>query len=273
MIITQNKRMGDLHLQGRRIAKAYTEGKLVYTREQAPVMVLVCDIPSSSLTLSLADRLREVDDSTSVKINWGDGTPETTYSLIDPGAIEHTYPTAGEYHVQIKGKIKWVCSGHTTNLGSVVTNILLPTGHSPIYALEPEIINNIAYGWAFYRFTRLTALPQGLLDNCPADTILHGMCNDCRELRSVPFDLLHKFTETTKFSSVFHSCSKLTAPPDLSRINPNATTFAQMFQSCTALTTPLPELWKTHPQASGTYCFYGCTQAPNYAEALAAGWA
>ena len=53
--------------------------------------------------------------------------------------------------------------------------------------------------------------------------------------------------------------------------NINAVTFIETFYGCSGITSEVPELWISHPDATGTYCYMRCTNAANYAD-IPADW-
>lgn len=212
------------------------------TKEMA--MVLVCKIPSANYALDLSPWLSAApgDGTTDISIDWGDKSAGVDYSVTETpgnGTITHTFATAGEYRITLKGSFKWGLGKLTSNLAlqSTLTSIELPSGKSPIKYVAT---------YAFYDCDTLTSIPEGLFDNC---------------------------TEVTDFSYCFRYCSALTSIPTGLFDNCTAVTdFSYCFFYCYALTSALPTLWISHASASHTYCFRNCTKATNYADAQAARW-
>lgn len=344
MIITTNKRIGALHLQGKRIAKAYTEGKLVYTRKQAQPdlgeLVLVCDIPSANYLLDLSPWLSAAagDGTTDIEINWGDTSPLTrsaratateiytvteredppipeTDDTLPPdtpallsaaaadypvgttpgtGTITHTYATPGTYRISLKGSFKWGPGKQLSNqpLQQVLTAVEIPTGLSPIKETASFAFNNCknliyipsalfakennitSLVGCFASCLKLIAIPEGLLDTCAKLTNINSIFNNCPLIQAIPANLFANCPYINLAATCFAGGSGIIEiPEELFTKCPNISELMYCFYSCYKITNKLPELWKTHPQANGINCFTGCTQAPNYAEAQAAGWA
>ena len=74
-------------------------------------------------------------------------------------------------------------------------------------------------------------------------------------------------TELTNVAYCFYGCSKIKhIPPKIFRFNKKITNFSYAFANCTGIVGDVPELWNEFPDATGTGCFRGCTNASNYAD-------
>lgn len=309
MITITNKRIGDLHLQGKRIAKAYTEGKLVYTRKQAQPdlgeLVLVCDIPSENFKLDLSLVLSAVtgESFTVIDIDWGDtpqaepqaitsfarSTAQTTreryivpfrenppiptisrlasYPVTEstsPETITHTYQLPGTYRINLRGSFKWI-GGVSTNLKETLIEIELPSQNSPIKEISTA---------AFRDYTKLQDVHEKLFHNLAETQWCFALFYNNISLRRLREGLLDPFINCFDFSYAFaNNTALLYVPENLFLKAVKCRNFISTFNNVSSLQSKIPPLWQTHPEAVHNNCFTGCTKAPNYAEAQAAGWA
>lgn len=103
----------------------------------------------------------------------------------------------------------------------------------------------------------------------------------CTALELIPSGLLAALTTLTATTNVtqlmFNSCSSplLVIENVFGGTPPANMNVAQMFSNCSGTTAPLPEFWNLYATAGWTKanCFFGCTNAPNLADAQANGFA
>lgn len=130
-------------------------------------------------------------------------------------------------------------------------------------------------GACFADCTSLTSIPADLFNTMyPLQPYsVSYMFQGCTALRTVPATLFAPATNIVNFSGVFNGCTNLrTVDNNLFANNTYANNFSYAFENCSSLTV-LPDLWNQFPDASHDECFSGCTNASNYAAAVAAGWA
>ena len=169
------------------------------------------------------------------------------------GTIAHTYATAGEYRITLKGSFKWGLGKSTSNtsLQATLTSIELPSGNSPIKHVAT---------YAFYYCTALTSIPEGLFANCTAVTNFSCCFYYCTALTSIPEGLFANCTAVTNFSYCFQSCSAITSIPECLFDKCTAVTdFSYCFQYCSAITSIPQGLFdKCTAVTNFRQCFRNC---------------
>ena len=170
------------------------------------------------------------------------------------GTITHTYTTAGEYRITLKGSFKWGLGEETSNLAlqNTLTSIELPSSDSPIKHVAT---------YAFYGCSALTSIPQGLFDKCTAVTSFASCFENCTSLTSIPQSLFNKCTAVTDFDSCFYDCTKLTRIP--AGLFDNCTKvkgFSGCFFGCSVITSIPAGLFDNCPKVTDfTGCFWSCS--------------
>lgn len=142
----------------------------------------------------------------------------------------------------------------------------------------------------FYYNTTLVDIPENLLSPLKGieDITLDGTFGYCQGIKELPANLLD-FDNTTKklsLQSTFYNCSSLQSIPStfFDNVPPSIEVmFSSCFQGCSAITSALPPLWDmgyTEPVSFGGFSFnwkyltfYRCSNATNYQDAIANGWA
>lgn len=131
-------------------------------------------------------------------------------------------------------------------------------------------ITNFSY--CFSECSNLTSIPADLFTANTQATNFSYCFYNCSTLTNIPTGLFTANTQATNFSRCFSRCGELTSiPADLFTANMQAMNFDHCFNGCNNITSAVPELWKTHPNARHSRCFYGCTKAANYAD-IPADW-
>ena len=158
-------------------------------------------------------------------------------------------------------------------------------------------VTNLAY--LFYNCTSLQSIPSGLFDNCVLAENVQGIFYNCNSLQSIPSGLFDYTTAVTNFKEIFRGCTSVQSiPSGLFDNNVAAIDFTAAFDECTSmLSIPedlydncisvtkfirthgantsfsgnVPDLWNSHSGANGLQCFFGCTNALNYAD-IPIGW-
>ena len=140
------------------------------------------------------------------KITLEDGTD---IPITGTGALDYTFPEAGEHKVTIEFK---------------------------------EDVTDFWY--CFYNCTELTSIPETLFANCPNVTDFSYCFSYCSGLTgSIPENLFSTNTAVTNYSRCFSYCYGLTGsiPENLFANNTAVTNFTECFRSCIGLTGSIPE--------------------------------
>lgn len=131
-------------------------------------------------------------------------------------------------------------------------------------------ITNIAR--LFYRAYNIAAIPTGLFDGADFSNITNAERAFAGNniYTSIPAGLLDGFTSLESAEGMFE-LTQIESIPDGLFANCPVTNFKRTFYNCQHITGSVPRLWETHPNADGTECFLGCTNASNYAD-IPASW-
>ena len=87
----------------------------------------------------------------------------------------------------------------------------------------------------------------------------------CSSIETILESIFLYNTELTNVAYCFYGCSKIKyIPSKVFRFNKKITNFSYTFANCTGIVGDVPELWNEFPDATGTGCFRGCTNASNY---------
>lgn len=214
--------------------------------------------------------LLDVDNCT---VDWGDGTIER-YEHYDgyANAIHHTYETAGEYAVTIRGRVPRISVFAMPQAAQ--TNCILAVekwgnlGAEEIILRDLTSLERIAadtdgafslievFDRTFLGCTGLTELPAGLfahnseVDSFGGETIYYegtsykeekGLFAGCTALRSIPETLFAGNPQAEDFSMAFLGCKSLTRiPAGFFDANSELEDLTSTFEGCTALET-IPE--------------------------------
>ena len=218
--------------------------------------------------------LLDVDNCT---VDWGDGTIER-YEHYDgyANAIHHTYETAGEYAVTIRGRVPRISVFAMPQAAQ--TNCILAVekwgnlGAEEIILRDLTSLERIAadtdgafslievFDRTFLGCTGLTELPAGLFAHAAAAVTFEATFYECTGLRSLP-DGLFEGADPKTFDTVFARCTGLKElPADLFRGCRSADLFHRTFEECTGLTHLPADLFAPCTEASRFKAtFYGCT--------------
>lgn len=252
----------------------------------------------SSGNLSTATLTIDWGDGTSTTIP--KNTPYDNNYFTDYST--HTYEAPGKYIVTVEAYDFSSCSfGVNSNTSAAFSKLKL--WRDTVISIGPEDAEEYSlpcmksdFSYAFASCMKLTKVPFGLFKNNPAVTSFSFTFFECIGLTgtiperlfannpdvtsfdstfrtcfglsgSIPEGLFANNPAVTSFDSTFMQCRGLTAVPKaLFEENINAVTFIETFCGCSGITSEVPELWISHPNATGTYCYIGCTDAANYAD-------
>lgn len=237
---------------------------LRYSKRIPPEPVFIIRVISSSSRVSPnAFYLR----GTQLAVDWGDGTYKY-YGDHTSGTIlvSHAYANSGElftvkiYFGELMGLLfSSSFGGETSGLVEVL---------SPIH--EQNTITSAAY--MFDGCSSLTTIPSNLFANCQNIYSLSNCFNECSSLTTIPSGLFDGLSSATSFLRCFRNCTSLeTIPSDLFQDCVSADIFDRCFYMCSGISSSVPELWISHASANGNDCYYGCTNASNYAD-IPSGW-
>lgn len=152
----------------------------------------------------------------------------------------------------------------------------------------------------FAECDNLESVDSGILSNLAftSATSADSMFRDNPNLTSVPSDIFLRLENVTNFSSCFRSSGISEIPRNIFQYTPLGSNFSFCFALCESLSyvsndifsgietsTPnfrnafigctalrhCPPLWETWPNANARQCFFGCTNADNYAQ-VPSGW-
>ena len=201
----------------------------------------------------------------SLYVDFGDGE---TYAnnTFDYGVITHNYATPGIYQITVVGQVLQIILGYHHEIVQ-----------SDYYAYALTQINTPLPGsvqiLTLDRCSYLTSIPKKLFWNCSGWIDEYsGLFYGCSSLAQIPQGLFDRAAAAISFDSVFRGCTSLTSiPSGLFDHCQNVETFEESFFACTGITGAVPELWLSHPNASGRACFRYCTNAANYAS-IPSGW-
>lgn len=229
-------------------------------------------------------------------ILWGDGT--TTEYNHSVGVV-HTYENTGVYRVQMIGELTLIIFGNASATGAVqIRSAFVPLPRIPdgasltvtsnfrncnrliyitgsyyrTYAKQGVQLNSLDH--AFYGCSALTSVPSGLYDGIGVlpfndEYSLEGMFQSCTSLIAVRGPIFSSASagDFTNADLMFNNCPSLVSfPQNFFERMTGIESFVGCFGGCVNLESPVPELWITHPNANGRYCFTDCTKAPNYAD-------
>ena len=110
----------------------------------------------------------------------------------------------------------------------------------------------------------ISTLPSGLFANCPDIENFDQLCVGDTNFTRIPPDLFYYSPSAHSFSTTFADTPITSIPSNLFSRCPLADDFRACFARCTEITGSVPELWLTFPNANGSGCFFGCTNASNY---------
>lgn len=229
-------------------------------------------------------------------ILWGDGT---TTEYNHSAGVVHTYASTGIYRVQMIGALTLIRFGNasssraeqiraafmplpripdgasltvTSNFENCDRLIYITGDYYRNYAKQGVQLNTLMR--AFYGCSSLTSVPSGLYDGIEVlpfngEYSLESMFQSCTSLIAVrgPIFSAPAAQTFTSANLMFNNCQSLVSFPQnfFDRMT-GIENFVGCFGGCRNLESPVPELWISHPDADGRYCFDGCTKAANYAD-------
>jgi len=177
-------------------------------------------------------------------IEWGDGSVSSISAYNDAG-LAHTYATAGDYVVRIRGTFP---------------NIYFNNGGDKLKVTK--VLNLGDVGWtrldeAFYGCSNMTEFTVGTTDTS-AVTNMSNMIRDCAGLTSLNLSSFDTGLVTSMLL-MFYGCSSLTSLNLSSFDTGLVTSMYAMFFNCTSLTSLDVSSFDTALVSNMTYMFYTCS--------------
>ena len=215
-------------------------------------------------------------------IDWGDGTTEDVASLSSYPT--HTYTTAGEYTVTVKGRADYLYNLNEETIYTELVHIGVGVGLkemtrafycSNLNKIHPGALDGCTEVTTFiaaFLYTKITEIPEGLFDKCTKVKYWGYPCTDgvfafCEGLISIPEGLFKNNKESLDFSACFMGCTGLkNIPAGLFDNCTEVTTFYYAFNGCTGITSIPEGLFDDNIKVTdflGTFnACYGLTSIP-----------
>lgn len=195
-------------------------------------------------------------------VDWGDGNLEEVNNVIN---ITHTYNDNNMYDITIISdtkKMPYVVFKDDLQIFKVKT---------PFLECYSGLKINTDFNNCFARCKNLSSVPYDLLYNNPKITKFQGGLQ-VTAIEAIPDGLFDKTTIIDQFYFCFYNCKGLKyVPKNLFDNSTNILSVMSLFQDCSSINTEVPELWLKFPNATHTSCYRGCTNALNYAN-IPADW-
>lgn len=198
--------------------------------------------------------------NTTLDIDWGDGSPHSTFSTTSPGFVDerHTYASAGDYVISISAVsgsyiLQTKVTSYSTILSDDKSGVQSSNSAYLTAVRKIEIGDNVElYHYAFHQYTNLETItiPYGI------EAKLTKNCfQNCYTLKSViiPSDVT---SDTGGYQYIFQNCYGL---KNVSFPNNVAIpTAANLFQNCSSLERICLPIIDDTSSAYGQYAFSGC---------------
>lgn len=277
-ITNKNKVTKKVSLGTKNIVRA-TLGKTVVYGKLPPrdTIRFKFNITDDAKTLDLADLLYSTNPAVDAELSWGD---ESEVTLIKPSQtrteLQHTYATAGQYVVEVKGAIElgvldWQKSGTPTTLQKSLTEVRIPTKHSPIIGFTGgSKISTSEWKGTFIGCSNLkkVTFPQLFTNEKLAEATsinLAYMFSDCTGLSGeIPSNIFSALTKLTSINinSMFAKCTGITGCQTDKLFESNtaltAISMDYLFANCKGITS-----FTTigHPTATSVNCSFMFAQS------------
>ena len=200
--------------------------------------------------------------NTTLDIDWGDGSPHSTFSTTSAGFVDerHTYASAGDYVISISAVsgsyiLQTKVASYSTIISDNKSGVQSSNSAYLTAVRKIEIGDNVElYSYAFHQYTNLETItiPHGieakLCKNC---------FQNCYKLKSViiPSDAT---SETNGYQYIFQNCYGLknVSFPNNAPI-PNV---SYLFQGCYSLERICLPIIDNTTSSYGQYAFSGCSK-------------
>lgn len=113
----------------------------------------------------------------------------------------------------------------------------------------------------------LAEMAEGMFLECVSAKYFDSTFSNCTALHgSIPQGLFDDCTEVESFKQCFYRTKIVEIPKDLFDKCTKVKDFSLTFSYCSNITSSVPELWNRTNIEEYTDCYYGCTNAANYAD-------
>lgn len=256
------------------------QAPVTYDRNNIVLIVDPSQVAGGKITLP---NLNPASGTTSISIDWGDGSQKETSSSTwnNPN---HTYSdTSKSYVVQISGKlsqfqvtqtgitdvVQWGTGPYTTiQAGSAsllkiaspepeskpTINTVAFQGSSKLKYIDPDffkgMVNLTNMNSTFRNCSSLTALAEGMFDDCTKVTNIYQLFDGCSSLEKVPVMDKLAIANTTgrlQVAGMFRNCKALKEIPSgmfAPAVKAKFYRFEQMFNGCESLVTIADDFFK-----------------------------
>lgn len=187
-------------------------------------------------------------------VDWGDGESSSYSGDISIGKgkhMMHEYAKKGVYTVKIYGTAAKMSAGYGDVIGASAPWITAVKSWGSLGATSLQYM---------LRRTSIKEIPSGYGDLFKNATELSGAFWDCKELETIPADLLNDI-KVTGVSAFFYGCTKIkTVPATLLKGASNLVGAQTMFRGCSGLQSIPEELFAECPKLQSTVATFGeCT--------------
>jgi hypothetical protein len=185
-------------------------------------------------------------------VNWGDGSSEDFNAST---TNRHTYAATGAHTVRLSGRVVRIDFFIYPDPG-IGTPKLISAIKTPVRGIAGM---TSAYEM-FKHCENITAIPEGLFDQCPGITYFYDTFLACSKLTTIPPGLFNTQTNVTNFYAVFDNCDVLKEiPAGLFDKHTNVTDISWAFAKCYAITNVPAGLFDCHRKnRKFDHVFYRC---------------
>ena len=256
------------------------QSPVTYDRNNIVLMVDPAQVSGGKITLP---NLNPATGTTSISIDWGDGSQKETSSSTWNGP-SHTYSdTSRKYVVQISGKlsqfqvtqvgitdiVQWGVGPYTTiqAASSSIVRVAAPepeskptiatvafTGASKLNYIDPDFFKGMTaltnMNSTFRNCSSLPTLADGMFDDCTKVTNIYQLFDGCTSLEKVPVMNRLGIENTTgqlQVAGMFRNCKALKEIPEnmfAPSVKAKFYRFEQMFNGCESLVTIPADFFK-----------------------------
>jgi hypothetical protein len=184
--------------------------------------------------------------SIDAQIDWGDGNIEEFFTSNGDARLTHTFATAGTYTVTLTGRL--------CNLFRFSSSPADRSKVTAIHEIQGDKIQMTDATNLFFGCSNATG-PFPSLAECTGFTTLRNVFHDCTSMTTPPD--LTGLVDVTSGLNAFDNCSSMTSFPDLTQV-PNIVNCQQMFINCSGAV-GAPDLTALTSATNTNGMFSGCT--------------
>lgn len=190
-------------------------------------------------SLNMFSDNKDVNDKVVIFVDWGDGSDEIFN--IRSGSISHKYSVSGKFKVIIK---------HNRDVN-------LKFFDQPIITELIKLGTMPNYNGTFMQCENLNKLHNDCLDLNPYTKELINTFQNCYSLKTIPYNLLHKFYELENIDGLFNGCGLIEIPYNFLNNNFKLQSLNSTFKN-TQITNLKSELFKMNKEIINLKsCFAG----------------